>query len=225
MRHDMDKVVVDCGRVYIGDVAQMQRKKRRALHDYETAPKKESMSMGRGSKFFGDRLAPLRRYLEKQVGRRWDGVWAEIAKGVPATGVMQRHVREHVWNFVQRHVKLHEGKPYRCEYNGMGTYWLESTPRWVHLYVCPETGILRRAPLREVKIKPEGWENGDARKIEGHLIQKTPHGFFFIKRFKRDLWKPSFLTGVMCATQEVVTRRIKQLNKKELKAFVPAEYR
>jgi hypothetical protein len=45
----------------------------------ELAPRREPMSRGRGTKWLSENLAPLERFLERQVGRPWDAVYAEIS--------------------------------------------------------------------------------------------------------------------------------------------------
>ncbi len=52
------------------------------------------------SKRLNENLAPLRRFLAKQVGRPWDKVFAEIAAGLRVDSTVQKHVRDHVPDFV-----------------------------------------------------------------------------------------------------------------------------
>ena len=49
-----------------------------------------------GLKLLNENLAPLRRYLERQVGRPWDKVYSEIAEGLRVASTVQRHVRDHL---------------------------------------------------------------------------------------------------------------------------------
>src|SRR4051812_46638630 len=47
-------------------------------------------------KNFNEHLGPLRRYLESQVGRPWDDVFAEICRYIDRGSAVQDHVRDHV---------------------------------------------------------------------------------------------------------------------------------
>jgi hypothetical protein len=77
MRDDMARVLVERPRI-------PAHKARKGRHrDFEGLPSHEGMR--RAAELSGDRkmlnenLKPLRRYLEKQVGRPWDTVYSEIA--------------------------------------------------------------------------------------------------------------------------------------------------
>lgn len=56
-----------------------------------------------GYKMLNENLAPLRRYLARQVGRPWNKVYVEIAARLKATSTVQQHVRDHLKDFVQLH--------------------------------------------------------------------------------------------------------------------------
>jgi len=53
-----------------------------------------------GGKVLNENLKPLRRFLEKQVGRPWNKVYAEISTHLRPTSAVQQHVRDHVHDFV-----------------------------------------------------------------------------------------------------------------------------
>src|SRR6202167_2708355 len=96
--------------------------------------------MRRGHALRGDRkdlnenLAPLRRYLERQVGRPWDKVYSEIAAHLRVDSTVQQHVRDHLRDFVA--VKARRGiNSWRGFSGGL---WYQ------RLYVDPLTGLLCR---------------------------------------------------------------------------------
>ncbi len=98
MREDMAKVIVTRPRVLDSVV-----RKGRALPD-ELLPKaiglrRHAHEHG-GYKMLNENLAPLRRYLEQQVGRPWDKVYSEIAERLRPTSTVQQHVRDHLLDFV-----------------------------------------------------------------------------------------------------------------------------
>lgn len=45
---------------------------------------------------FRDRLNPLRRFLEKQVGRPWDKVYSELCQGADSRNIRGFHLRSHI---------------------------------------------------------------------------------------------------------------------------------
>jgi hypothetical protein len=132
MRNDMAKVIVERPRLR---PFNSRKGRRQALEDM---PLQEGMSRSaswRGArKQLNENLAPLRRYLERQVGRPWNKVYSEIAANLRVDNTVQQHVRDHLRDFVAV-------KPRRISagWRGTGrTLWYQP------LYVDPVTGILRR---------------------------------------------------------------------------------
>jgi hypothetical protein len=91
-------------------------------------------------KELNENLAPLERYLRKQVGRPWDAVYRDICAGLKVTSAVQLHVRQHLWDYVERYVTIDEN---RRVFRKPGR-WL----RWPdaldpgELYIHPGTGLL-----------------------------------------------------------------------------------
>jgi hypothetical protein len=112
------------------------------------------LDMGRKRKYgydakeLTDLINPLRRFLEKNVGRPWDKVWSEICEGIDATSTTGRHLREHVEWMVELGVeKTAKGLRYP---SGETVYpW----GKYGFLYV-DQTGILKhqkaKKPIRKV---------------------------------------------------------------------------
>ncbi|MDE8345631.1 MAG: hypothetical protein POH28_05570 [Acidocella sp.] len=133
MRDDMAKIIVE--RPRRGD--HSERKGRvRVLEDL---PQREGMRrphLLRGwGKELNENLQPLRRYLERQVGRPWDKVYAEIAKNLRVDNTVQQHVRDHLHNFVAVTPRRVFGGWWSRR--GMGLWYQP-------LYVDPVTGLLCR---------------------------------------------------------------------------------
>jgi hypothetical protein len=142
MRDDMARVIVERPRI-----PAFSRKGR--TRPLEELPHHEGMRRGhaeRGErKTLNENLQPLRRYLERQVGRPWDKVYSEIAAGLRVTNTVQQHVRDHLRDFVAV-------KPRRLCYGWLGRpnglLWHQP------LYVDPVTGLLCRTDrLPEVKAQ------------------------------------------------------------------------
>ena len=131
MRRDMSRVLVERPRYHGGP-----RRRGRKV-DLELLPLREPMSPGRGgTKSLSDYLSPLRRLIERRVGRRWDDVYSEIRRHIRATSATQLHVLQHLERMVERRTVVLDGKV--CRPDGR--------PVWAEFYVCPETGRLRRSP-------------------------------------------------------------------------------
>jgi|SRR5271165_1421775 len=133
MRSDMAKVIVERPRI---PAFNSRKGRRQALEDL---PAQEGMRRARALrgdlKELNENLKPLRRYLERQVGRRWDKVYAEIAANLRVDNAVQQHVRDHLRDFVAV-------KPRR-----VAQRWRGSGGRalwWQPLYVDPVTGLLCR---------------------------------------------------------------------------------
>ena len=132
MREDMAQVIVERPRLRGGSI----RAKAEARIG-TTLPSREGMRRPhvlRGDpKSLNENLAPLRRYLERQVGRPWDKVYAEIAIRLRVDSAVQQHVRNHLHDFVAV-------KPRRMS----GWLWRTGDLWWQRLYVDPRTGLLCR---------------------------------------------------------------------------------
>jgi hypothetical protein len=146
MRADMAKVIVERPRRKgwaWNKPKGYQRKLRRYGED--GPPSREGIKLrwhGR-TKNLNEHLGPLRRYLDKQVGRPWDKVFSEICARINRNSAVQDHVRDHVEDYVTTHVILIDGVP--C--NGEGGYHYGKPLhqyRYRPWYVCPRTGLLRR---------------------------------------------------------------------------------
>ncbi|MGP1385658.1 MAG: hypothetical protein ACTS2F_18990 [Thainema sp.] len=90
------------------------------------------------SKYFSDHLAPLRRYLRSQVGQPWNDVYSKLCQQLDTSTLSGQHILSHVWHYVERHVELIDGIPYR---KSDGGYRLTRSYQ-LQLYVHSETGIL-----------------------------------------------------------------------------------
>jgi hypothetical protein len=98
MRDDMARVIVE--RPRIPDIKGRKGRPRSLdeLPHYE-GMRRPHLLTGEG-KMLNENLQPLRRYLERQVGRPWSKVYAEIAEHLRVDNAVQQHVRDHLRNFV-----------------------------------------------------------------------------------------------------------------------------
>ena len=86
-------------------------------------------------KTLNENLAPLKRYLFKQVGRPWNKVYSEISEHLRADNPVQQHVRDHLKDFVEINPRC--GLTSRYSILGKELWWQP-------LYVHPDNGLLCR---------------------------------------------------------------------------------
>lgn len=145
MRRDMFEVIIERPRGGAGR-EKRNRREERTPRAFERAPKREGMSMGRGTKWLNENLAPLRRFLRRRTGRPWSQVSSEMRAALSMRSAVQKHVMDHVRQYVEENVVFVDGKPHRPN-SVSGKLWpLNSHQRWPRFYVCPRTGLLREAP-------------------------------------------------------------------------------
>lgn len=148
MRDDMHRIIINRGRFF---PPKCTPRKGRAK-PLDQLPAKRGMRRDYAetwaAKLLSDNLSPLRRYLEKQVGRPWNKVYSEIAQKFGTKGPIHYHLRRHIFDFVAV-------KPRRqtSSYRGKVHVSLWHQP----LYVDERDGILKRTDgLPEVKARPLG---------------------------------------------------------------------
>ncbi|TXI45467.1 MAG: hypothetical protein E6Q50_16945 [Lysobacter sp.] len=96
MRADMYKVIVERPRRGGG-----MRGEDSAPIDLDDSPRQEGLRRRhRRHKWLNENLAPLRRYLASQVGRPWDKVFSDICAGIDRRNTVQRHIHQHLEDFV-----------------------------------------------------------------------------------------------------------------------------
>jgi hypothetical protein len=189
MRADMAKVIVERPRRkgYAWHKPKgYQRRLRRYGEDGPPAREGIKACWQDHTKYLNEHLGPLRRYLDKQVGRPWDKVFSEICAHIDRSSAVQDHVRDHVADYVTTHVILIDGVP--CNGEGGRNYGQPLHQlRYRPWYVCPRTGLLRRIktasrkqPRRPRKASPPRYipvsENLQCRFLDGawHLVTLKP---------------------------------------------------
>ncbi|MBM4073493.1 MAG: hypothetical protein FJ271_31910 [Planctomycetes bacterium] len=148
MRSDMKKVLTERPRAG-GGVKSPKGEKRQwqrcAAEDYPKSEKIQAKwTRSRSEKVFTDVLGPLYRFLLKQVGRKWDTVYGEIAQNLPKTSMQNIHVYTHLWQFVLKEVKIVDGEACYSTRRWEGQP-IRSHGRYAQLYVNPKTGLLCKA--------------------------------------------------------------------------------
>lgn len=157
MRTDMSKVIVERPRLG-GSYEPKGRRFANCLHrdpdDIDTPAKAPLRDRDRRSKNLNENLRPLVRYLLRQVGRPWNKVRSEMSQHIALTSAVQKHILDHVKQYVDTHAVLIDGVPctldsWRPDYQPIAKH------SFTKLYVCPKSGLLKRAkPIRERPAAP-----------------------------------------------------------------------
>jgi hypothetical protein len=69
----------------------------------EDQPAREGLGRGR-TKWFGENLGPLGKYLNRQVGRPWNKVFGEMRAHIKPGNTVQEHTLSHIDMFILREV-------------------------------------------------------------------------------------------------------------------------
>lgn len=134
MRADMRRVIIDTTR------SAALPGEHRLPKNIEDWPTYEGMRRRyRDYKGFGDRLRPLWRYLDKQVGRLWVDVWSDICAHADARSIDGYHLRTHVKQSVRERP---DGSDFRYGYVDADGRPTGYTFRW--RFWVDEKGVLRR---------------------------------------------------------------------------------
>lgn len=144
----------------------------RPLRDPDDRPAREGMQyrLGMSRKWLNENLRPLQRWLQRQVGRRWDAVYSELCRNVDRRNTVQQHIHLHLRDFVAVDVQEIDGR--LCVLgNWGGTQALIDSH--CNLYVDPRNGCLmrnedaaadralrRRAHRLAVRARDTGWREG-----------------------------------------------------------------
>ena len=154
MRSDMHKVIVERPRLLRSTWTNRKTALRldanrsaQALDagdDFDGGPHRASSS--RHQKWLNENLAPLKRYLQKQVGRPWDKVYSEISQTIDKRSAVGLHVLQHVEDFVSVNAFVENGVVYEYDWGRGGALPVRG------LYVHPVTRLLRSTkPVRRMR--------------------------------------------------------------------------
>jgi len=101
--------------------------------DFDSGPSRASSA--RRDKHLNENLAPLERYLARQLGRPWDKVFSEIRKNLDTRSALGIHVMQHLGQFVTIQTTMIDDVVYGRHCGGFVPV--------KGLYVHPLTGLLQ----------------------------------------------------------------------------------
>lgn len=192
MRADMHKVIVEeprGGRGRGGHNATVRKDRcRRRMLDadaLDALPQRGPIEPRDGAtRWFGEHLGPLRRFLMSRVGRPWDSVYSEIRQNLHATSTVHMHILQHLFQYVHMRVVVVGREVYDAD----PKYAWQGEPRalWDNhrtFYVHPKTGELCRPKRRETPwrraLGREGVDGFDVRRLaDGRHVVAQNGGWF-----------------------------------------------
>ena len=161
MRPDLNKVLTEQPR---RGSDSRNLKTRARFRNYDEAsdnqsclPKTGKMLMGNRelgphdeSKEFTDKLGPLKRWVDSQVGRNWDKVYSEIRRFFPNTNKQNHHLLDtHLMGYINRNVVVEKSRKGRRVFSTDGHPGKRELPP-SDIYVDPETHVLMRYKKRRL---------------------------------------------------------------------------
>ncbi|MEM7328242.1 MAG: hypothetical protein AAF437_05840 [Pseudomonadota bacterium] len=142
MREDMFKVIVERPRWGSRHAPKSKLRYDKAPDRKHATGRRLVLEHSGYTKCLNENLAPLKRYLHKQVGRPWNKVYSEISQHLDTSSTVKQHVRDHLTDFILVNVTIaadgsfiaasHWGRPTSPE------HW------WAKLYVDPNDGLIKR---------------------------------------------------------------------------------
>ena len=141
MREDMFKVIVERPRSGRSWASKSKLRYDKYEERSRVSGHRLVMENDGNTKHLNENLAPLKRYLQKQIGRRWDDVFSEICARLDTGSTVKMHVREHLDDFILRKVRREvDGTLWATGRWGSPEKLIES---WTELYVDPSDGVIK----------------------------------------------------------------------------------
>lgn len=170
MRADMFKVIVERPRWASRHAPAVKLKKDKNFDRKVVGLKRHAWEAAPYTKNLSENLAPLKRYLHKQRGRRWDDVFSEICQSLDTNSTVKMHVREHVEDFIVVRVCVDSQGNWLGQHKWRGAQPLDRW--WPDLYVDPHDGLIKETDtLRDALGLPR-------RRPFGRVLSSYPQGPF-----------------------------------------------
>jgi hypothetical protein len=132
------------------------------------------------AKDLNENLAPLRRFLMKQRGRKWNTVFSEICSTLDTGSTVKMHVRSHIEEFIVVRISVdNQGRWF-----GTGIFDRPSAliDWWPELYVDPYDGIIKETEklckIHGLKYRRRWRRSHDQTSDRSELIWFSNVGFF-----------------------------------------------
>ncbi len=244
MREDMFKVIVERPRWGSRHAPKAKLRNDKVPGRKRATGRRQALEQHGYTKCLNENLAPLKRYLMKQVGRPWDKVYSEISEHLDTGSTVKQHVRDHLTDFILINVSVDRDGGFMATRHWGGPqppqHW------WAKLYVDPNDGIIKRTDklCRKLGVKDfrgklrddrkrraQGWRFDHNLRVltDTRVLVKLKGCWFQIDtdeaptdKFARALYGRDLVEALAKgSSDDSVAWRIiakHQLNKKELKA-------
>lgn len=179
MREDFNKLLVERERIGSGrSFHEVRRCKIKGLND-DYFGGRESMKkrhhIGYETKSFNENLNPLKGFLHSKIGKNWDKVYSELRKTFDARSVINQHILEHLYQYVDTKAVLIDGKVMTLgKYSSRGYVSIKQC--YSDYYVCPKDGTLKKPnkePRRSIIKQHEADKQREADKVFRVLDDNT----------------------------------------------------
>ncbi len=140
MRADMFKVIVERPRWGAGHAPPVKLKKDKDPHTH-IGLRRHAKEQAAYTKSLNENLAPLVRFLQRRVGRRWDDVFSEICAGLDTGSTVKMHIRQHLPDFVL--FRISRGRQGELLNEGRVLFPDRHYGAWPKYYVDPDDGLLK----------------------------------------------------------------------------------
>ena len=181
----MAKIIVDRPRTGGGGGERPPKYEKNVVDPDEQLPSKEGIKKRhyRSRKELNENLAPLERFLHKQVGRPWDKIYSEIRENINPDSAVQKHVLDHLWQFVNKDVVIKNNHPFVIKYSR------DYSPlRRGDLYVDPDSKLLcevkKNFKYKNIQKAVEGMTIQEIELLERLMtkfVAVAPHTNFYTK--------------------------------------------
>ena len=118
MRKDLFKVIVEQPRRGVRTAHRVKSRLDRSPDRIKIGMKRSAWEQKGTIKLLNENLAPLQRYLRKQLGRPWDKVYSEICARLDTRSTVKQHVRDHLEDLIV--LKALEGQMESCWSSDVG---------------------------------------------------------------------------------------------------------
>ena len=142
MREDMFKVIVERPRWGSRHAPAAKLRHDKVPGRKRATGRRQVLEQTGYTKCLNENLAPLKRYLNKQVGRPWDKVYSEISEHLDTGSTVKQHVRDHLTDFILINVTVASDGSFMSAHQ----WWGPTSPEnwWAKLYVDPNDGLIKR---------------------------------------------------------------------------------
>ena len=180
MREDMAKVIVERPRLINSNPIKYDG---RIYRNSDETPNRMGMQRGYSNrKYFNENLAPLRRFLESQVNRPWNKVYAEIRAQIDGRSTVQQHILQHLEQFVEIHTRWDAEKQLILiqtrQWHSASLYLRDSS---VELYVDPRSGLLMKNRHYQSYATKQKHKKAEAQKAEEQIRRIISQHIFLRK--------------------------------------------